>query len=130
MRSRSIRPYNQEVSEYRERLFLVTALDALGRSREGAAEWAALDRRIATLTLSPDWLARPIKMKARRGDIAGAKRLMQSMLKTTGRTTADASVARNTGLDRAWVDLAQAELDLAEGRTRAPSSCSSPPTSS
>ncbi len=108
--------YHQEVGEYRERLFLVTALDALGRSREGAAEWAALDRRIATLTLTPDWLARPIKMKARRGDIAGAKRLLQAMLKTTGRTTADASVSRNTGLDRAWVDVAQAELDMAEGR--------------
>lgn len=108
--------YKQDVSEYRERLFLVTALDALGRTREGAAEWAALDRRIATLTLSPDWLARPVKMKARRGDIAGARRLLQSMMKTAGRTTADASVARDTGLDRAWLDVAQAELDLAEGR--------------
>ncbi len=110
--------YNQGVSEFRDRVHLVTALDALGRFREMGAEWAHLDRRIATLSLSPDWLARPIKMKARRGDIAGAKRLMQSLLKTTGRATADASVARNTDLDLAWASLAQAELDLAEGRAQ------------
>ena len=104
------------MSEFRDRLYLVTAMDGLGRAREARAEWAALDRRIATLALSPDWLARPAKMKVRRGDIAGARRLLQSMLKTVGRTTADAGVSRNTGLDRAWVDLVQAELDLAEGR--------------
>jgi tetratricopeptide (TPR) repeat protein len=109
--------YDQGVSEYRDRLYLVTALEALGRSRDTDAEWITVDRRIAKLSLSPDWLARPIKMKARRGDIAGAKRLMQSLVKTTGRATADASVARNTDLDRAWADLAQAEIDLAERRT-------------
>lgn len=109
--------YNQGVSEYRDRLYLVTALEALGRSRETEAEWVNVDRRIANLALSPDWLARPIKMKARRGDVAGAKRLMLSLLKTSGRATADTSVARNTDLDRAWADLAQAEIDLAERRT-------------
>ena len=109
----------QEVSEYRERLFLVTALDALGRSREGAAESAALDRRIATLTLSPDWLAGPIKMKARRGD-ARARALAAVHGEDDRTETADAVSARNPGLDRAWVDFAQAHSTWPKGGSFAP----------
>src|SRR5258705_2459683 len=49
--------YDQGVSEFRDRLYLVTALNALGRSRERGAEWVYLDRCIAKLALSPDWLS-------------------------------------------------------------------------
>ena len=110
--------YEQTVSEFRDRLYLVTALEAKGHTREAAAQWTTVDRIIAKLSLSPDWLYRPVKMKARRGRLAEAQRWLQLMQKTAGRATADSGVSRNTGLDRAYVDLAQAEIERAAGRTR------------
>jgi len=38
------------------------------------------------------------------------------MQKTAGSATADSSVARNVALDRAYIDLAQAEIERASGR--------------
>ena len=51
-----------------------------------------------------------------RGQLRDAQRLVALMEKTAGSATADSSVARNVGLDRAYVALAQAEIELASGR--------------
>ncbi len=108
--------YGQGLSEFRDRLYLLAALEARGMDRVAAPEWAALNARIATLSLTPDWLALPVRMHARRGRLAEARRLIDLMPKTAGQSVADASVARNTALDQAYVDLATAEVEMASGR--------------
>ena len=75
-----------------------------------------MDRLINRLSLDPSWLWRPVRRLARRGQLRDAQRLVALMEKTAGSATADSSVARNVGLDRAYIDLAQAEIELASGR--------------
>ena len=76
----------------------------------------ALNARIAKLALTPDWLSLPVRMHARHGRLADARRLIDLMTKTAGLSVADASVARNTSLDQAYLDLATAEVEMASGR--------------
>ena len=110
--------YGQVVSEFRDRLYLVTALEAKDPSPKAAVEWAAVEHLIETRSFSPEWLSRPIRMKARAGRLADAHRWLRLMQKTTSRTTADSSVNRDTERDWAYIDLAQAEFERAAGRTQ------------
>ncbi len=104
------------VSEFRDRMYLVTAFHARNQQRDTDAAWADTDRLIARLSLAPSWLWQPVQFLARRGQLRDAQRLFALMQKTAGKATADASVAHNTELDRAYVGLAQAEIELAAGR--------------
>ena len=106
----------EPVSEFRDRRYLVTALDARNDRRVADAAWTDLERLINRLSLEPSWLWQPVQRLARRGQLREARRLVALMEKTAGSATADSSVARNVGLDRAYIDLAQAEIELASGR--------------
>ncbi len=108
--------YKEAISEFRDRMYLVTALDARNQRPETDAAWREVDRLINRLSLSPSWLWQPVRWLARRGQLRDAQRLVALMEKTAGSATADSSVARNMGLDRAYVALAQAEIELASGR--------------
>ena len=115
MRLRWTRRTSQDVSEFRERLFLGhrdrCAWDGRARrARSGPRSIA----RIATLALSPDWLARPARDESpawRRSRERSA--CLQSMLKTVPDARPPMrGVARNTGLDRAWVLSRRAPIDI------------------
>jgi tetratricopeptide (TPR) repeat protein len=110
------RTYKEPVSEFRDRMYLLTALDARNQRSEADVAWTEVDRLINRLSLAPNWLWRPVQRLARRGQLRDAQRLVALMQKTAGSATADSSVARDLGLDRAYIDLAQAEIELASGR--------------
>jgi eukaryotic-like serine/threonine-protein kinase len=110
------RTTQEPISEFRDRQYLVRALDARDQRREANAAWKEVEQLIARLSLAPSWLWEPVRRLARRGQTADAQRLVTLMQKTAGSATADSSVARNVNLDRAYINLAQAEIDLAGGR--------------
>ena len=102
------------LSEYRDRLILVRALHARGDTAAVAAELAAVDRLIARQTFGPEWLQIALTLRARSGDTAGARRLLATMVKNAGDSTAASGMARNVALDTAHVDRARGEIELAE----------------
>jgi serine/threonine protein kinase/tetratricopeptide (TPR) repeat protein len=106
----------EQVSEFRDRMYLVSALDGQGRHRDADAEWKTVASLIGTMSLDPAWLWRPVRRLARLGRTGEAERLMGVMQKGLG-STADSSVARNLALDQRYIDAAQAEIELARGRT-------------
>lgn len=108
--------YKEGVSQFRDRMYLLMALDARGERREADAAWLEADRLIRNLSLDPSWLWRSVRRLSRRRQLSDAQRIVALMQKTAGSATADSSVARNVGLDRAYIDLAQAEIELASGR--------------
>ncbi len=103
------------VSEYRDRLFLVRSLEARGLAKEAAAEMKEVDALISRLSLGPEWLRVSVKIWARRGDVATARRFVASMAKNAGVSTAASSIARNTDLDRPYIEYSQGEIELAQG---------------
>jgi tetratricopeptide (TPR) repeat protein len=104
------------ISEFRDRLILVRALDATSQHAEAAAQLAAAGRLIDRLALGPEWLRAPAKMLARRGRVVEARRLLDAMIETAGSAVVDSTTNRNVDLDRAYVDLARGEIALAQGR--------------
>jgi len=106
------------VSEFRDRMYLVTTLDARGERAAAEAAWRDVAESIKKLTLDPGWLSRPTRWLARHGKIQDAQGLIALMRKTIGNTTADSSVARNLQRDRSYLDLAQAEIELASGNAK------------
>ena len=98
------RTYKEPVSEFRDRMYLLMTLDARDQRREADAAWTEVDRLINRLSLDPSWLWQPVRRLARRGQLRDAQRLVALMEKTAGSATADGSVARNVGLDRAYID--------------------------
>jgi tetratricopeptide (TPR) repeat protein len=105
----------ERVSEYRDRLILVSALQASGRSGEAMGEWGIVRALVAKLTLGPEWLFRPAVLMARAGRTADATRLLALMQKTAQSTTAASSTNRSLSSDQAYVNLARAEIELATG---------------
>ena len=103
------------VSEYRDRLFLVRALEARGRTKDATTELAEVDRLIARLSLGPEWLRIPVKTRARRGDLAAARRMVAAMSRNAGSPTADSSTNRDADLDLSFIQLSKGEIELAEG---------------
>src|SRR5437667_11930256 len=71
------------VSEYRDRLFLVRALDASGLSEAAVPELAAIDRLIAQTPLGPEWIGMAAKIEARRGRTPRVRLLPAPMMKTS-----------------------------------------------
>jgi eukaryotic-like serine/threonine-protein kinase len=106
----------ESVSEFRDRMYLVTTLDARGERREADLAWTEVDRLIRRLSLDPSWLSRPVRRLARLGRVREAQGLVLLMRKTLGNTISDSSVARNLDRDRAYLELAQAEIELARGQ--------------
>ena len=108
--------YKEGVSQFRDRMYLLTALDARDERPKADAAWLEANRLIINLSLDPSWLWRSVRRLSRRGQLRDAQRLVALMQTTSGSATADSSVARNVGLDRAYIDLGQAEIELASGR--------------
>lgn len=104
------------VSEFRDRLFLVSTLERRGDAAVAAADLRALDALMARLALGPEWLQHPIKLFARTGRLARAQALLGPMTDSAGQSTADSSTNRNVQLDRAYLAVARGEIALAEGR--------------
>jgi tetratricopeptide (TPR) repeat protein len=108
--------YNEMLSEFRDRLYLITAFEATARERDARDEWADVERLIAKLSLSPGWLWRAARMKARSGRLDDAQRYVRNMQQWVGKATADSGVSRNLAEDDFYVAASEAELALAEGR--------------
>lgn len=104
------------VSEFRDRLFLVQALDGLGRSVEAGRELAAVDRLIARLSLGPEWLRIAARVRARRGDVRAARRLHAAMARAAGQSTLDSSANRDVEMDQVALTFVEGEIALAERR--------------
>jgi tetratricopeptide (TPR) repeat protein len=105
------------LSEFRNRLFLITALEATSRTAEARTERAAIDKLVAKLALSPDWFARLARVATRNGRIADARRYLSAMHRWAGNATADAGINRDVAADGAYVAAAEAEVALAERRS-------------
>jgi tetratricopeptide (TPR) repeat protein len=108
--------YNQGLSEFRDRLYLITALEATGRAGDARGEWRAVDRLVSRLSLSPGWVWRLVRSAARGGRISEARGYLRVMERYAGSATADSGISRNIADDRAHIAVAEAELALAEGR--------------
>jgi len=106
------------VSEFRDRLYLARALEAIGETRGLASELAAAEGLAARTSLGPEWLKSLAKIRARGGRVDGARKLLALMSKTALDTTAGSSVARSTSGDRAYLDLVRGEVELAVGRSK------------
>jgi tetratricopeptide (TPR) repeat protein/predicted Ser/Thr protein kinase len=106
------------VSEFRDRLYLARAVEAVGDSRGFASEVAAAEDLGVRTSLGPEWLQRLAKIRARTGRVQAARRTLAIMEKAALDTTAGSSVARSTSRDRAYLDLVRGEIELAEGRSR------------
>jgi tetratricopeptide (TPR) repeat protein len=104
------------VSEFRDRLYLVRALEAKDLTRAWATELAAADALAARTSLGPEWLRTLAKLHARSGRVGDARRLLAVMSKTARDTTAGSSVSRDAERDQTHLDLVRGEIELAEGR--------------
>ena len=105
-------------SEFRDRMFLAQALWAKRTTRAaGFVELSAAYALTRRLTLGPDWLHRLAQSYARHGRIAEARQLLTAMEKTAFNAATDSTTNRNTALDRTHMDVARAEIALAEGNT-------------
>ena len=104
------------VSEYRDRLFLVRALDAAGSRDAVGAELTAVDRLIAQTPLGPEWISMAAKIEARRGRTPRVRQLLETMTKTSSDVTAGSSTNRDTARDAMYLDLVRGEIALAERR--------------
>jgi eukaryotic-like serine/threonine-protein kinase len=104
------------VSEYRDRLFLVRALDAGGLSDAAGAELAVIDRLIAQTALGPEWISMAAKIEARRGRLPQVRKLLETMSKTGADMTAGSSTNRDAARDTMYFDLVRGEIALAERR--------------
>jgi tetratricopeptide (TPR) repeat protein/predicted Ser/Thr protein kinase len=104
------------VSEFRDRLYLVRALDAKGLTREFVSELAAADALAARTSLGPEWLKMLAKIHARSGHVQEARRLLAVMSKTAADRTTGSSVSRDAARDQTYLDLVRGEIELADGR--------------
>jgi tetratricopeptide (TPR) repeat protein len=103
------------VSEFRDRMFLVRALDASGQTASAAAELRNVERLASTLTHGPEWLRYLAKVEARRGRVREARRLADEMTARVSDATADSATNRTMDFDQGHVNLALGECALAEG---------------
>ncbi|MGQ0732449.1 MAG: protein kinase domain-containing protein [Acidobacteriota bacterium] len=104
------------ISEFRDRLILVRALQASGGSSAARTEFSAVDALIARMSLGPEWLRDPVKILARQGRVAEARRLLALMNKTAGSSTSDSAMNRNVAMDQSYIDHARGEIAVADGR--------------
>ncbi|HEX2344838.1 MAG TPA: protein kinase [Vicinamibacterales bacterium] len=104
------------VSEYRDRLILARALAAKGMSAAAGSELDGAARVRATLSLGPEWLRMLAKLEARRGRVKEARRLVDEMSKRAWDATAGSSANRSMDEDQTYINQAQGEVALAEGR--------------
>ena len=107
-----------DVSEFRDRLYLVRALEAKGLTRALVAELAAADALAARTSLGPEWLRTLAKLHARRGRAQDARRLLAVMSKTAADRTAGSSVSRDAARDQTWLDLVRGEIELRRRQAR------------
>src|SRR5262249_55175779 len=102
------------VSVYRDRLILVHAMLATGRTEEAKREVSAVDALIKKDAFGPEWLVKLTKTYARMGNVREAGRIAALMPAGIGNAVVASSTNRNTTRDQAFVDIAQAEIAIAE----------------
>ena len=104
------------MSEFRDRLFLVRALDAKGQRSASLAELAEADRLAARISLGPEWLRLLARIHARNGRVQEAKALLAKMSTTASDATAGSSANRDAVRDQGYLGVVRGEIALAEGR--------------
>lgn len=104
------------LSEFRDHLFLATAL-AMRGDRSGSLEAiAAADRISRERTLAPNWLHLLGRAHARLGRVREAERALKQVAAAAGDVTAASGVSRSTRGDEMSVRLLRGEVALARGR--------------
>jgi tetratricopeptide (TPR) repeat protein/tRNA A-37 threonylcarbamoyl transferase component Bud32 len=107
------------VSEFRDRLILVTALAAKGRRTDADRELTEVSKQIDRMTLGPEWLGRATLTFVRFGRLADAERLLAMARKVVGDATTDSSSNRSLSRDAAELSASAGELALARGQPAA-----------
>jgi len=110
------RTVRSEVSEFRDRLYLARTLWARDETRAFDEEVGRIEALASRMVLGPEWVHHAVKLLARSGRTREARRLLAATGGSAQDPTSDSSINRNTGNDAAYLDIARAELALAEGR--------------
>jgi tetratricopeptide (TPR) repeat protein len=117
-RLREAIPLNQAalaiVSVYRDRLILVHAMLATGRTEDAKRELSAIDALLKKEAFGPEWLVNLAKTYARMGNVRDAGRIAALMPAGIGNTVVASSANRNTTQDQAFYEIAQAEVAIAQ----------------
>jgi tetratricopeptide (TPR) repeat protein len=109
------RTFGFQVSELRDRIFLITALQALGREVEAAEQIAAARDLQHQVAMSPEWLYPIGKAYARMGNIAEASEILTEMESRLTDPALASAVNRMRSRDQALYHVLQAEIELARG---------------
>jgi tetratricopeptide (TPR) repeat protein len=104
------------LSEFRDRLFLASVLEARGSSAAARREVAIADTLASATTFAPVWLHLLGKMHARAGRIREAERVLARLPAAAGDPTAVSPIERSTSADQAIAHLLRGEVALARGR--------------
>ena len=104
------------VSEFRDRMFLVRALEAQGEVAAARAELAGAEALAGRLSLGPEWHYGLAILHARAGRLGPARRALATMQLGIGDPLLDSSTNRNTASDRAQLALVEAEIARASRR--------------
>lgn len=108
------RASRSSLSEFRDRLFLATVLEARGQKAAARAEIARADRLTAETVLAPGWLHLLGKAYARMGRVREAERVA-ARLPAAGALSAVSPIDRSTSGDEAIALLLRGEVALARG---------------
>jgi tetratricopeptide (TPR) repeat protein len=104
------------VSVFRDRLIVVTALQATGSAADARRELSNVHALITRHAFGPEWLQMLVRIEARLGNVAAAERVAGMMPKVIGNVVVGSSSNRNTAADQGLVEIAQAEIEIARGR--------------
>ena len=104
------------VSAYRDRMIAVAVLQDLGATAEVRRELAAATTMIAQQPFGPEWLFSLVRVHARLGNIREAQRITALMTARSGNAVTASTTNRNVARDEGYVQLARAELELAQQR--------------
>ena len=107
---------HQPLSIFRDHLIRAGAHLSLGATDAARRDLRLVDTWITKLSLGPEWLSRVVKARARLGDVAEVRRLTGLLAAAVGHAHTDTAIGRSLSEDSGHLDLAQAELDLAQGR--------------
>ena len=108
------RASRSSLSEFRDRLFLASVLEARGLKAAARAEIALADRLTAETVLAPGWLHLLGKAYARMGRVRAAARVA-ARLPGAGVPTAVSPIDRSSSGDEATAHLLRGEVALARG---------------
>lgn len=106
----------QTLGEFRDHGQRALVHLALGAADAARRDLGAMDGWIARNSPEPYWLLLVVKLRARLGDAAQARRLVSMIGAALGNTRSDSGIERNLSRDHGYLDLARAEVALLEGQ--------------